>query len=132
MDVNFGDHSFIVSETGNILTISLEGLLVYKFRRTENGCIRKPENISYSRALHEWLDNRYGIVQETVNIKGTEVTCDCDSPELQKDHDWSDGMASHFWYRCRNCDTRGAVATDHEGNITSADPFVTVREKQEA
>lgn len=124
MLVHLGGHEFNLVENERMVKLTLGRLLVYKFERTKNGCIKKPQNISYSRALFEWLDNRYGVVQETVNIKGTEITCSCDSPELQKDHDWSDGMAKHYWYECQNCGTRGAVGADSNDEVTSIQPFV--------
>ena len=116
-----------------------EQLLLYKFSRAnkdaeedEANPLLKPENFSMSRALFEHLDSKFGFVKDEVSYGGHRITCECDNPMLHFERQWSDGPSKHHWYTCKNCDTRGAIGTNHHGNLTSEKPFIKVADKNEA
>lgn len=126
--VRFAGTEFNVQESNTKVRLKKDGLLVYSFRRTDNGCILRWENMSISRAMFLWLDSHYGVVSREISVKGHKITCPCDSPELQKGRDWSDGMTQHYHYTCRNCGRAGAVYTNYKDQLTSAGPFMEAEE----
>lgn len=46
------------------------------------------------------------------------ITCNCDDPHIEFERQWSDGMAKHNWYKCRNCEMYASVGVTIGGRIT--------------
>lgn len=99
--------------------------LIYNFQRHECGAIIKWKNLSISRWLHEYLDERYGVVQESLTVGGHELTCKCDKPAIKQYRFWSDGPSRHHHIKCLNCGNAGAAHTNHHNTLTASGPWVT-------
>jgi len=68
---------------------------------------------------------------KTASVRGETYTCTCDSPDLYSGRYWSDGMAKHSWYECRNCGKRGAFGFGVEDELLSTPGFMVKADETE-
>lgn len=119
--ISIGELECRISETSSKVSLHHGHTLVYQFQRTDSGCILRWEDMSVCRRLYNWLDKRYGVVQREVSVGGERYTCSCDSPEIQRKRDWSDGMVHSFHFKCHNCGEGGSIRKNYKGEVSSRD-----------